>query len=235
VRDRRIALKHKEEIITIGERAINYCADQERCLWIKSMLIHQYVKWGMKEEAKKVLEMLPAEIWTTQDALAGEVLEGEEWRKNQEWRIARITALLCHFVGQYAEKAGLPSLEKIEMLKIGMELERLLDPLTHNLDEEHLSRAFCNMDIAEIYCEAGNSASALDCMEQSVQDAMYHIDVMDQTNDEGGNYYPWPTPRNLCWILWEDHLTKSQFDLIRNSEQFIAYDQQLRENSRELK
>ncbi|MDR3313746.1 MAG: hypothetical protein LBS96_04730, partial [Oscillospiraceae bacterium] len=53
-------------------------------------------------------------------------------------------------------------------------------------------------------------------------DAMHHLDRMDQTNEQGGNYYPWPTTRNLCWILWEDHLAKPQFDSIRSDEKFLA-------------
>lgn len=45
--------KLKNEIITIGERVINYCTDQNISLWVKYQLFNQYVKWNMKEEAKK--------------------------------------------------------------------------------------------------------------------------------------------------------------------------------------
>ena len=73
-------------------------------------------------------------------------------------------------------------------------------------------------------------------MEKATQDAMYHIDVMDKTNDDdGGNYLAWETPRNLPWILWEDHLMKPKYDSVRGDERFIKCFELLKSNSRKLK
>ena len=66
------------------------------------------------------------------------------------------------------------------------------------------------------------------------QDDRAHLEQMDKISDNGNNYYPWPTPRNLCWILWEDHLLKPQFDLVRGEERFIDCFEVLKGNSREL-
>lgn len=228
--------KFKNEIITIGERVINYCTDQNICLWVKFQLFKQYVKWEMKEEAKKILYTLPSEVWYTQDANAGDVLDGEEWRQNQQIRIIRFSVLLCDFIGTYAYKAGLDSLQKIKWLKTVMQIESLIS--TINDDEgnliAHVSSAFQNICIAELYCEAGDIENALNYVEKATQDSMYHIDIMDQADEHGNNYFPWPTPRNLCWILWEDHLMKSQFDIIRNDERFIKCFELLKSHSHEL-
>jgi len=43
----------------------------------------------MREEAKKILETLPTEIWDSQEPWWGFILDGEEWGKNQRHRIIR--------------------------------------------------------------------------------------------------------------------------------------------------
>jgi len=58
---------------------------------------------------------------------------------------------------------------------------------------------------------------------------------MNQTYENGNNYFPWPTPRNLCWILWEDHLMKPLFDIVRDDERFIKCFETLKASSREIR
>jgi DNA-binding XRE family transcriptional regulator len=226
----------KNEIIAIGEKVINYCTDQNICLWVKFQLFNQYVKWNMKEEAKKILYTLPSEVWFTQDVNSGAVLDGEEWRQNQKLRIIRFTILLTDFIGAYAYKAGLDSMKKIECLKAVSQIKTLVSAINDNEGNlvTHIDSAFQNICIAELYCEAGDSENSLDYVEKATQDSMYHLDAMDQTDENGNNFYPWPTSRNLCWILWEDHLMKSQFDIIRNNERFIKCFELLKSNSKEL-
>ena len=101
--------KYKDEIITVGERIINNNPND----WgIKYQLIHQYAKWGMKEEAKKILDTMPAEIWDSQEPYAGLVLEGEEWQKNQRHRIVRAAMLLVYFINAYGSEGDLDILQK---------------------------------------------------------------------------------------------------------------------------
>jgi len=89
--------------------------------------------------------------------------------------------------------------------------------------------------IAELYGEIGDSTSALEYVEKAANNSMYHIDIMDKTGEDAGNYMAWPTPRNLPWILWEDHLMKPQFDFIRNNQRFVKSFEMLKSNSHELK
>ena len=97
-------------------------------------------------------------------------------------------------------------------------------------------RAFEYIDLAELYCQASDVENAVDYVEKATQDSMQHIDQMDKTNEsDGGNYMAWPTTRNLPWILWEDHLSKEQFDIVRNHEKFIKCSELLKSNSCELK
>lgn len=226
----------KNEIISIGERVINHCTDQDIVLGVKYLLFKQYVKWEMKEEAKKILHTLPSEVWFTQDANAGDVLEGDEWQQNQRLRIIRFTNLLTDFIGAYTVKASLDSLKKIDWLKARMQIKSIISTIIDNEGNliDHIECAFHNIYIAEIYCEAGDSENAIDYVEKATQDSMYHLDTMDQTDENGNNFYPWPTPRNLCWIIWEDHLMKSQFDFIRKDERFIKCFELLKSHSNEL-
>jgi len=223
--------KYKDEIITVGEKIINNNPND----WgIKYQLIEQYAKWGMKEEAKKILITMPAEIWDTQEPWWGLVLDGEEWQKNQRHRIIRATMLLTYFINAYGSEGDLDILQKIECRKAEMQIEGLAIALSGD-DVDTVHRAFMNIGISGLYCEAGDIENALNYLENATQDSMDHIEQMHKTNDDGSNYYAWSTPRNLPWILWEDHLMKPQFDIIRNHERFIKCFELLKANSHELK
>jgi len=223
--------KHKDEIIIVGERLINNNPNN----WgIKYQLVERYAEWGMKDNAKRILDTMPAEIWDSQEPWAGLLLEGEEWLKNQKSRILRARYYLEWLIGVYIDKADLDALKKIEHRKAKLQIESLIDEMVgHSV--EHIELAFININFAQSYCEAGDIENALAHLEKGTQDAMHHIDVMDKTNDDdGGNYMAWSTRRNLPWILWQDHLTKPQFDIIRNDERFVKCFEWLKANSKEL-
>ena len=224
---------HRDEIIAVGENIVEYCTDQTTALWAKYLLIRQYAKWDMKAEAKKIVYSLPEEAYYTQELTMQYVLEGEEWLKDQVWRIERFSIMFCDFIGEYIHKAGLAALKKIEYIKAIMQIESLTNEISGE-EENGIGNAFYHVDIAQLYCEAGDAENALAYVEKATQDSMDHIDQMDQTTETGNNFYPWPTPRNLPWILWEDHLAKAKFDLIRGDERFVKCFDLLRENSREL-
>ena len=224
----------KSEIIAVGERIVNYCTDQDIASWAKFQLIRQYAKWGMREEAKRIVYSLPAEAYYTQDLTLNYVLEGEEWQENQAHCIIRISIMLIQFIEAYAHKADIELLQKIEWLKKSMQIEEMVRPLNDYDPDARVGDAFNHICIAEFYCEAGDRENALTYAEKAVQDAMYHLEEMDRTTESGNNYYPWPTPRNLCWILWEDHLMKPQFDLVRGDERFSKCFKLLQANSKEL-
>lgn len=233
--------KHKDEIISVGERVMRNDPNN----WgVKSQLVEQYAGWGMKEEAKKILDTMPAEIWHSKEVWEGCILDGEEWRKHQQGMIIRTTCLLDYFIGNYKNIAVSDPLKKIEWMKTMRQIGELISPIYDEGTQEvmavgdsakHLESAFHNIEIAVLYCQAGDTDNALDCVEKATQDSMYHIDVMDQTTDTGANYYAWSTSHNLPWILWEDHLSKPQFDIIRNNDRFIKCFELLKSNSHELK
>lgn len=223
---------YKSEIISIGERIIKNDPNN----WgIKIQLIRQYADWGMKDEAKKIIDTMPGEIWDSKEPWLGLVLEGEEWRKNQLLRIIRAKYLLEYLISGYLGKADLTVLQQIEYRKAKIQIETLIDTISEQ-EVVYLEHAFEYIGIAELYCEAGDTENALDHIEQATQDSLHHIEQMDKTNaDDGGNYMAWSTPRNLPWILWEDHLMKPNFDIVRNDERFIKCFELLKSNSHELK
>jgi len=229
---------HKDEIIAIGENIMEYCTDQETTLWAKYQLIRQYAKWDMKEQAKKIVYSLPKEAYYTQELTLKYVLEGEEWLEDQMMRIERFSIMFCDFIGEYIHKSELHGGEldvqqRIKWSKAIMQIEGLTNEISGE-EENHIVSAFNHVCIAEMYCEAGDAENAMAYVELATQDSMHHIEQMDKTTESGNNFYPWQTPRNLCWILWEDHLMKAAFDLIRGDERFIKCFEQLKENSREL-
>ena len=226
--------KNKDEIISVGERIIKYCTDQETGPAAKYILFKQYVAWGMKEEARKILHTMTSEIWQTQDVLEGDLLEGEEWRQNRLLQIIRAKNLLCEFIGDYRHKADLEPIREIEAVKTEMQIDCLINSLTGE-KSDHVHSSYQNIRIAELYCKANDADSALTYVERATDDSMHHVEIMHQPDENGNNYFPWATPRNLCWILWEDHLIYPHFDIIRSSERFVKCFELLKSNSRELK
>ena len=197
-------------------------------------LIFRYAGWGMKEEAKKIVYTLPSEAYYTQDLTMKYVLEGEEWIQDTRIRIIRFTIMLCDFIRAYVNKVYCEPLQKIEGIKAVMQIESIALPISGN-EIDLIQRAYQNISIAGLYCEAGDSENALAHAEKAARDAMCHIEYMYKPDENGNNYYPESTPRNLPWRLWEDHLTKPQFDIIRNDGRFIKCFELLKANSRELK
>jgi len=227
--------KYKNEIIAVGERIMNTNPNS----WgIKYQLIEQYAKWGMKEEAKKILETLPTEVWDTQEPWAGLVLDGDEWKGNQIVRIIRFTMLLRYAILGYANtsKIDVDTLKRIEIRKAEIQIEKLVGEICEYSKESMITfsekNALENILIAELYCEAGDNLNALDYVEKATQDAVYYWSNIDKKAYHGYNINT--TPRNVCWILWEDHLMKPQFDIVRNDARFIKCFDELKANSSEL-
>jgi transcriptional regulator with XRE-family HTH domain len=225
---------HKDEIIATNLRIINL-SDYKSSLSHRVQLIRQYAKWGMKAEAQQLLDSLPDEIWHSQEPWLGLVLEGDAWEKNQRNRISRAKYLLQYYVDDYIEKAGIDIAQKLACKHAKMQIEQRIDTITGQ-ETEPIERAFDYIGLAELYVQADDAENTLVYVEKATQDAMYHTEQMDKTNDDdGGNYLAWETPRNLPWILLEDHLMKPAFDSVRGSERFIKCFELLKSNSRELK
>ena len=226
--------KHRDEIIAISERMINL-ADYNSSLEHRYQLVRQYCKWGMKEEAKKIADTMPNCAYNTQELVMLHVLDGEELINDLKHRIVRFAIMLSGFVNMYADKADLDILQKIECKKAVIQIEAMPSVLTGCDWVDTNWRAHLSIFIAELYCQAGDGVSALDYVESATQDAMLHIDQMYETGENGSNYMAYSTPRNLPWILWEDHLSKPRFDIIRGDERFVKCFEQLKANSGELK
>ena len=224
--------KFKNEIISVGERIINANPNN----WgVKHMLLSQYAAWGMNDEAKRILDTMPQEIWDSQEPWAGLLLEGKEWEENQLHRIIRAKYLLEYYIRGYIQKAELSVLRKIEVQKAKIEIELLIDKISGQ-EVEPIELVFEYIGLAETYCEAGDTANALDYVEKAANNALHHTEQMDKTNEsDGGNYYAWSTTRNMPWILWEDYLSKKQFDVVRNDKKFTECFEMLKSKSHEIK
>jgi len=223
----------KDEIIATNLRIINL-SDYKSSLSHRCQLLRQYAKWGMKDQARELIDTLPDEIWHSKEPWLGLVLEGEEWERNQRNRMVRTKYLLQYLVDAYIEKAG-DVAQKLACRHAKMQIEQLIDSITGQ-EMEPIEYAFDYISLAELYAEAGDAENTLVYVEKATQESMHHTEQMDQTNeDDGGNYLAWETPRNLPWILWEDHLMKPQYDNVRDRERFIKCFELLKSNSRELK
>jgi transcriptional regulator with XRE-family HTH domain len=229
--------KHKDEIIAINKRLIDLL-DYKSSLLHRTQLIQFYVKYRMTEEAKQLLNTLPEEIWYAKEPYTGLVLEGEEWVHNQKNRIIRAMYLLDYLIEGYARqgKGSIPTQKKIQCMEAQLTIAGIIKSLVDDGDVgTHLEQALSHITIAELYAELTDKENTLKHIETATQHSMYHTDHMDKTNeDDGGNYMPWATPRNLPWLLWEDHLMKTVFDFVREDGRFVGCFGQLKVAGKEL-
>jgi len=227
----------KDEIIMISKRIINL-ADYKSSLHHRVQLIRNYAKWDMKEEAKQLLDTLPAGIWEAREVWLGLILEGEAWVKHTKHSIVRAMYVIESYARDFEQKANLSPQKAIEFRKSFMEIVRLINVgLLDDTSVNHLEVAFDYIIIAELYGTLGDKDNVLCHIELATEHSLMHpTDQMDITNeDDGGNYMPWTTRRNLPWILWEDNLSKPQFDFVRQDERFVKCFEQLKMHSKELR
>ena len=224
----------RKEIMDIGERIINHSKNINLVSDTKFILIKYYSKWGKKDEGKKIVSTMPSCAYDTQELVLKYVLDGEDLISDTRHRIVRYAIILSDFIGLYAQKADISLQEKIECIKATKAVEEMPSNLKISSWLDTTSRALTNIHIAELYCETGDSINAMRYTTAAVDDALLHVAQMYETNDVGGNYLAQTTPRNLCWILWEDWLMKPQFDLVRDDAVFIQCFDKLKSNSKNM-
>ena len=190
---------YKDEIVKLGEKIMAYCTDQTVTLWTKYQLIRQYVKWDMKEQAKKIVYSLPSETYYTQELTLKYVLEGEEWLEDQVMRIERFSIMFCDFVEEYIQKAELDIAQKIEWSKAIMQIEDVTRQISGE-QVNHIVNDFHHVYLAQLHCEVGDAENAVKYVELATQDSMHHIHQMDQTTETGNNYYPWTAQFALDFV-----------------------------------
>jgi len=224
-----------DEIIAISKRLISL-TDYKTSLPHRVQLIRHYARLNQQQQAQELLDTLPAEIWDSQEPWRGLVLEGAVWLENQRHSIFRASMLLDYLIGGYAHNADISPAEKIECIKAQMQIADIVGGITrHEPQPNHLELALANINIAQQYAEMGDMKSTLSHIESATESALYHIDQMDETGEDGSNYLPWPTTRNLPWILQEDYLARPQFDSVRGEAKFAKCLETLVANSRELR
>lgn len=241
--------EHKDEIIALSIRMIN-TVDYQSSLPNRVQLIQNYIRWGMKEEAKKLINTLPTSMRYTKLPYLDLVLESREEWDQAEIQINAISEtgnvsfmyeamqLLLLSIDQFLEKNDLSAMQKIEKYKTKQQIRLLLSTIlwgTENNEGNEVQIANDNREIASLYCEIGDKENALDYIEKAVQSTIKHDEHMAAQEDI---YIIGATTRNLAWILWEDRLAKPCFDYIRNEERFKSCIETLKSNScdsRELK
>lgn len=225
--------EYRDEIIAISTRMINL-VNYQSSLTIRSTLVRNYVRWDMKEEAKRMLDTLPSTMWNAQLPYLNLVKEEDD--PHSANFVMEIISMTYMAIDQFLDHMEFSTTQKIEKRKIKLQILRLFNSLAGIEDVQDMDRAafaYENINIAGLCCEIENKESALDHVEEAVQHAKHNDEFWE--NQEGMYAMPGPTTRNLSWILWEDELSKPCFDLLRNEERFKICIETLKSNSREKK
>jgi len=232
------ATEYKKEMITIGTSFIN-SVDYKTSLHARTLLIKLYSGWGMREEAKKLINTLPENMYQTQESWLDFVTEGKEKEENQKRCIHMAKEILIRSIKRFSDDSDLSVMQKIEYYEASTQIRNLTAKIISDDTKnrgliyplEQLKSTFENIELAELYCETEDSGTTLDCVEKAMNNSLNFIEFMSNPNEFD---HDWHTTRNLPWVLWEDHLIKPCFDFVRNNERFKTYLETLKLNSHEL-
>jgi len=234
------ANEYKDEIIATAMRIINL-TDYKSSLHTRCGLVELYSSWGMREEAKKMADTLPDNMFYTVESVADLITEGEEKRNNQKMRLHMAKEVLIDSIKRFSNDDDLSVMQKIEHYEARTQIRNLTAKIiSGDVEEkgliyplEQLYSARESIELAELYCEIQDDNATLDHVEKAMKNSINFINYMSNNPDTFS--HGWNTTRNLPWVLWEDHLMKPCFDFVRNDERFKSCLETLKSNSRELK
>jgi transcriptional regulator with XRE-family HTH domain len=83
------------EIISIGEKILAECKDNETRTSIIEVMCHVYSITNEKEKAKKLIEENLSRFWVSQERMLENVLEGEELTKHRQGFLLQMTEIYC--------------------------------------------------------------------------------------------------------------------------------------------
>lgn len=211
--------KYDGEIVSLGERIIKYCRDDEIRLEATERLAFHHCERGRKDTGRKLYETLPS-ISTCREEAIWWALEEDEKLAYTRYLISKSYSLLC--TGLYRLGHLTPDKDAIEVYNTYLEIEKLLYQGAKPTDT--YSEAKINYLIAKHYMNLGDTIKAAEHLRLCIKGA----EDFDSRPDEmrlnslffgektlRKSDFETADSRSLCEIVRESWLCDKGFDEIR--------------------
>lgn len=213
--------KYDGEIVSLGERIIKYCRDDEIRLEATERLAFHHSERGRKDTGRKLYETLPSISTCREDAIWW-ALEEDEKLSYTRYLISKSYSLLC--TGLYRLGHLVPDKDAIEVYNTYLEIEKLLYQGAKPTDT--YSEAKINYLIAKHYMNLGDTIKAAEHLRLCIKGA----EDFDSRPDEmrlnslffgektlRKSDFETADSRSLCEIVRESWLCDKEFDTIINA------------------
>lgn len=218
--------KYDSEIVSLGERIIKFCPNQELKLEATARLAFHYCEIGRKSIGRALYETLPSQE-TCRENQIWWALEEDEKLSFIRNKIRADYDSLRHYIWMLGTEGGLSTEESISVLEKIFELEKII--YDGKMVDNSWYSARLHYDIAKYYAKINK----FDCV-------YYHLNIMSdivkafdnrpetfcfsllllgkitekKTNNETAD------TRTLCDIIYSDWLSDAAFDSIRDMDEF---------------
>ena len=218
--------KYDFEIVSLGERIIKYCPDQNIRLEATSRLAFQHCEMGRKDVGRKLYETLPSEENTRENQMWWALNESEKlpFIRNNLNRSARN---LSYEMWHLASGKYLSDEDSIKVFEKLIELDSLIYDGKHSIENWLDEGAL--VDMAKIYARLGNTEKAIETLKTTTKWAIdfdnraengFCESILlgrrewEKTNYETADSRPTRIKMRDVWLSAKD------FDSIRETKEF---------------
>lgn len=218
--------RHDAEIVSLGERIIKYCLDQDIRLEATARLAFHHCEMGRRDIGRTIYNTLPSQEFCRENQIWWG-LEEEEKLPFLRNAIRENYETLAHFIRTLGGSQLLPDPDSIAVFRKLFELESLIYDGNPPLASWRTARV--NIQAAQMYARTGNHTLAcrhLACAVEAAKAFDSRPEVQTNSSILLGNVtihksdYETADTRGLCEIIRDVWLAHSDFDSLRSTDAF---------------
>lgn len=218
--------EYDAEITALGERIMKYCPDQNIRLEATARLAFNHCEMGRKEIGRSIYETLPSAQYCKENQMWWSLADSEElpFLRNKikhDYEALRSSIWLLADSGRISDEQSIIAIKKV------FELEKLVYDNTPTPDGWGGSKL--QVDIARFYARLGNNPTALEhlkCGATAAKAFDKRPEIQSFSSILLGDItakridFETSDTRSLCEIMRDKWLSDSDFDKIRNTDEF---------------
>ncbi len=218
--------KNDAEITALGERIMNYCPDTDIRAEATNRLAFNHCEMGRKEIGKRIYETMPT-IYECRELGIFWALNEDERLKNAYDLIKKGYDVLSSGMRSLFYRKGISDTDRLTICQKVIELRNFLYGSEHHTYNWAPAREYT--DLAKAYARLGRNEEAFDTLALAVEYAKafddrpdtvtYSTLLLGEVTSKKTNFETADT-RALCEIVRDKWLASSDFDAIRDSEEF---------------
>lgn len=218
--------KYDAEIVSLGERIMKYCPDQNIRLEATARLAFEHCEMGRRDIGRALYETLPSDIYAKENQMWWSLREDEKLpfiRNN----IKRYATNLSHQMYRLARGRYLPDEDSLKVLEKMIVLDELIYDGKHTAENYFDEGSLVVM--AEIYARLGNKEKAIETLKLAAKYASESDNAPEIVSSESlllgprewkQIYLETADPRPVRILMRDVWLSRDSFDSIRETEEF---------------